>query len=899
MALTIGTRVGPYEIVAPLGAGGMGEVYKAHDTELYRDIALKALPELFATDPDRLARFKREAQVLASLNHPNIAAIYGIEESNSTRALALEFVEGPTLADRIAKGPIPLDEALPIARQIAEALEAAHEQGVIHRDLKPANIKVRPDGTVKVLDFGLAKAFEGDVAMPDVSQSPTLSMGATYAGAILGTAAYMAPEQARGKKVDKRADIWAFGCVLFEMLTGQQAFEGEDVSEILASVIKGNAKLELLPSDLPRRLRQIISRCLEKNVRNRLRDVGDIRIELDHIPSEPLADIEITGEAVRKLSSFAPWRSVAAVLVTALVTGFVGWTLKPDLDQPHSVSRFVHALPAGQTLRNTGRAAVAISPNGRHFLYNTPDGLFLREIGSLDARLIPGTEPNLTNPFFSPDGQWVGYFTTPGFELQKIPITGGNPVTLCKATDSPFGASWSVDDSIVFGQPEGIVRVSANGGTPEVIVAEEAGKKFDGPQMLPGGEWILFSSTSGTQLNRWNDADVVAQSLETGDRKVLWKGGSAATYIPTGHLIYAVDDGLFTLPFDRGSVQVTGGPVSILTGLQRAPATAFGTSTAHFAVSDTGTLVYVVPAAGENRTLAWVNRNGQEQAISAPPRAYLYPRLSPDETRVALDVRAQENDIWVWTLPQGPLTRLTFDPGLDRYPVWTPDGRRIVFASPRSGGIANLFWQVADGSTAAERLTESRYTQFPSSVSNDGTRLFFEEQHPGIDVQVLELDAQRRATTLISTTYSERNAEISPDGRLIAYQSNESSDQNEVYVRPFPGVNEGRWQVSSGGGTQPLWRRDGKELYFVDPERRIVAVPIQQGHTFVAGRPEVIADGSRVINPPSIVGRMYDVSHDGQRFLIVKDPSAGQNQEIVVVQDWFEEVRRLTASARK
>ena len=899
MPLLPGTRLGAYDIIALIGAGGMGEVYRARDTRLNRDVALKVLPELFAADPDRLARFKREAQLLASLNHPNIAAIHGFEEQTSVvsgfsrtiEALILKLVDGPTLADRIAQGPMPLEEALPIARQIAEALETAHEHGVIHRDLKPANIKVRPDGTVKVLDFGLAKAFEGEAAKPDVSQSPTLSVVATHMGLILGTAAYMAPEQAKGKQVDKRADIWAFGCVLYEMVTGRQAFEGEDVSEILASVIKGNVNLDLLPAGT--RLRALVARCIEKDVRKRFRDIGDVRYELGQIeanleesPQQAAADARPSARLLPSIGS--------AVALTAIVVGTAVWTLKPTPTVDfRPTARFTYTLPQNQTFRNIGRPVVAVSPDGRHFVYNATGGLYLRSMDGLNARLITGTEESVTNPFFSPDGQWVGFYADS--QLKKIPVAGGTAVALGNA-NNPFGASWGPDNTIVFGQPEGVMRVSANGGTPELLVATEKGEQAHGPQMLPGERSVLFSLTRGSGDTRWDTADIVVQSLDTGERKVLWQGGSDARYVPTGHVIYALDDALFALPFDLERLEVSGGPVPLLSGLQRAQTPANNTATAHYALSDQGTLVHVIgiSVVAQPRTVLWVDRNGREEAIPAPPRAYLYPRISPDGAQVALDVREQENDIWIWSLARSTLTRLTFDPGMDRYPVWMPDGRRIAFTSQRASG-SNVFWQAADGTGVAERLTESMGLDIPVSVSADGATLVIEQQTRG-DLDLLALDGERRVTPLLATMFVERNGDLSADGRWIAYQSNDSG-RFEIYVRPFPDVDGGRWQVSTSGGTQPVWASDSRELFFVDPDGRIVGVPVQAGVRFTAGNPRVMVDKVRVVSPPGIVGRMYDVSRDGQHFLMIKgsegDEQAPPPPQIIVVQNWFEELKRL------
>jgi Tol biopolymer transport system component len=888
-------------------------VYRARDTRLNRDVALKVLPELVALDADRLARFKREAQLLAALNHPNISAIYGIEESPAEAgrhvlALVLELVDGPTLADRIAQGPVPLDEALPIARQMADALEAAHEQGVIHRDLKPANVKLRPDGMVKVLDFGLAKALEGGAAPAPqdpalVSQSPTLSVAATRLGVILGTAAYMAPEQAKGKAVDKRADIWAFGCVLYEMLTGRRAFDGEDISEILASVIKGSANLDLLPAGTPPRLREVVARCLEKDVRKRFRDMGDVGQELERVQTDPReTPAALPGARQVPARPLHLWIG-GAVAVTALLAGGAVWMLKPATPfELRPTARFVHTLAENQQFRNTGRTVVAVSPDGRQFVYNTNGGLYLRSLDGLTARLVPGTEGTLTNPFFSPDGQWIGFYA--GEQLRKIPVAGGTAVALGKAIN-PFGASWGPDDTILFGQPEGIVRVSADGGMPELVIATEKGEQIHGPQMLPGGQWVLFSIARGTGPNRWDVAEIVAQSLASGERKVLWRGGSDARYVPTGHLVYALGEALFALPFDLDRVEVSGGPVPVLDGLRRAPGAGTQTGTAHYGLSDDGTVLYVAGGitiiSAQARTLVWVDRKGREEAIAAPPRAYLAPRLSPDGTQVAVDVRDQENDVWIWSLARHTLTRLTFDPGIDRYPVWTPDGRRIVFSSQRAGA-SNIFWQAADGTGAVERLTEGSNGQFPTSVSADGTKLVFDDFGPSqVDIRMMALDGDRRAAPLVATTFFEYGADLSADGRWMAYQSNESG-RFEVYVRPFPNVDGGRWQVSTGGGTQPRWAPNSRELFYVDAEGRIAAVAVQPGPGFVAGNPQVVVDGAFATLIPGFSAALYDVSRDGQRFLLLKGVEGAEQKSppphIVVVTNWFEELRRRVPEGR-
>ena len=539
----------------------MGEVYRARDAKLNRDVALKVLPELFARDPDRLARFKREAQVLASLNHPNIAAIYGLEETNGVQALVLELVEGPTLADRIAHGPIPVDEALPIARQIAEALEAAHEQGIIHRDLKPANIKLRPDGTVKVLDFGLAKALEpGAAAGGDVTASPTITSPAmTQMGVILGTAAYMSPEQAKGRQADKRSDVWAFGAVLYEMLSGQRAFKGDDIADMIAAVLRQDVDWTALPASTPAPVRRLIARCLDRDVRQRLRDIGEARIVLDD-PFAPASG----GPAAPVLAPHAPlWRRAIPLVLCAIVAGALAgtaaWYLKPSA--PRTVSRFRFTLPQGLSFTGLARRAIAISPDGTQMVYVANGRLYLRSMSEPDAKAIQGTEgyQAVANPVFSPDGRSVAFHATADQTLKKIAVTGGAAVTIC-AANIPFGMSWGSGDIVFSAGSQSIMRVSSDGGTPEVIVGLKAGEVAENPQMLPGGQHVLFTLATGTALNRWDTADIVVQSVASAERKTLIAGGSDAHYLPTGHLVYAVRGSVFAVPFDVQRLEV-GSPV--------------------------------------------------------------------------------------------------------------------------------------------------------------------------------------------------------------------------------------------------------------------------------------------------------------------------------------------------
>ncbi|MFP6828845.1 MAG: protein kinase, partial [Gammaproteobacteria bacterium] len=704
MSLTPGTRLGIYEVTAKIGEGGMGEVYQARDTTLDRNVALKVLPEAFTADPDRLARFQREAKVLASLNHPNIGAIYGLEAAGDTQALVLELIEGPTLADRIAEGPIPVDEALTIARQIAEALEAAHEQGIVHRDLKPANVKVRPDGTVKVLDFGLAKAVTSEGSGTGGTDAPTISLtGATQMGMVIGTAAYMAPEQARGKPVDQRADVWAFAVVLFEMLSGQRVFHGDDVSLTLAKVLEGQPKWDALPSSVPPRVVNLLRRCLEKNPKQRMHAVGDVRLAMTGaFETTVSASAEPTRVAPRQLWQ-RPVPAFVGVLLVAGITGASFWFLMQSAPPP--VSRFSYELPADQTFQNNGRSLVAFSPDGSRFVYNTIEGLYLRALDDEQARFLSGTAASVFNPVFSPDGEWIAYFSNPDQGIKKIAVSGGAPVALVDAA-IPFGVSWEIDGIVLFGQAAGVMQVSENGGTAELVIDARDGEQIHGPQLLPGGEWILFSSTTVAGTNRWDDGSVVAESVETGERRLLITGGSDARYLASGHLVYALENVLFAVAFDLGRMEVIGGPVSVVEGVERANNPQGNSGTGHFSVSAAGNFVYVEggTALGQERTLALVDRSGRTERLDLPPNQYVSPRLAPDGRRLAVQTDGDSAVIWTYDLSgTTAIQRLTVD-GNNFRPLWAPDGERIAFASDRNGPIS-LYWQNADGSGVAEQLT--------------------------------------------------------------------------------------------------------------------------------------------------------------------------------------------------
>ena len=938
MALAAGAHLGPYEIVAPLGAGGMGEVYRAHDAKLGRDVALKILPESVVHDPDRIARFRREGQVLAALNHPHIAVIYGLEDGADVHALVMELVEGPTLADRIARGPIPLDEALPIARQIAEALEAAHDQGIIHRDLKPANIKLREDGTAKVLDFGLAKAMEPATSTsPGLSRSPTITTPAmTQAGMILGTVAYMSPEQARGKAVDRRGDIWAFGCVLYEMVTGTRAFPGDDVTDTIVAVISKEPDWHALPPAAAV-VRPLLVRCLKKDPKTRMRDIGEARLQIDDLITGSRDATAVQGEAAdTATSSRRVWPSAAAALaVGAFALGaFVTWIAeRPSAPASVVPVRFNLVLPDSRPFATTaGGRELAISSGGTHLAYiagpvvgvtaGLGGQLVVRAVNELDVTPLRGITA-ARSPFLSPDGKWIGY--SEGYtDLRKVSITGGPPITLCRTGTALRGATWGEDDTIVFATADpdtGLLRVAAAGGDVKVLTKPDRGRgEADHvfPSILPGSRAVLF--TILPQVGMMDSAQIAVLDLESGRTKVLIRGGSSAEFVRAsvtgpsaasgepGYLIYAVPNSLRAVRFDPVKLEVLSDPVPLLEQV----ATSVGTGAAQFAVSRSGILVYVtggvnavIGGTGQMRPLVWVDRHGKEESIAAPSHDYASLRLSPDDTRVALDARDQQSDIWVFDFARKTLTRLTTDPRIDGFPIWTPDGKRMIFESSRTGTF-NVYMQAADGPGAVEQLTKSTNQLWPLSLTPDGTRLVIHSGSPFEgDLDLLPLDGKSQPVPLMRTPFNEDHAEVSPDGRWLAYQSNESG-RPEVHVRPFPDVNAGHWQVSPAGGAKPVWARNGRELFYFSGQA-LMAVPVQTAPTFSAGIPAKLFEGPYYF--ADLLGRTYDVSRDGRRFVMIKNPprlaaatSVGEvrgtgdqpstTANMVVVVNWQEELKQ-------
>jgi serine/threonine-protein kinase len=918
MALQPGDRLGSFEITGSLGAGGMGEVYRARDTKLDRDVAIKVLPEAVAADADRLARFDREARTLASLNHPNIAVLYGLEGTESSTALVMEFVDGPTLADVIGRGPVPIDDALPIAKQIAEALEAAHELGIVHRDLKPANVKVRPDGTVKVLDFGLAKALESPTtASSTASLSPTITTPAmTQMGVILGTAAYMAPEQARGKPVDKRADIWAFGVLLFEMITGRKAFDGDDVSLTLAAVMMKEPDWTALPVTTPSGLRRLLMRCLKREPKARLRDIGEARLLLEEVIAgtheERVEPVVLPAPA--GWTRAIPWALAAIGLAIGGAT-LVLWAPWQRPQTPPPVRLEANIGMAANLVTDQGPAAI-ISPDGKMlaFVAQTTDAearLHVRRLEQLSATPLSGTD-GARNPFFSPDGQWIGFFA--GGKLKKVAVSGGSVVTLCDAPDGR-GGSWAEDDSIVFlpvgtanaGSGGGLLRVSSAGGRPEpftTIGEDELTQRW--PQMLPGGKAVLYTVTNpaGTRSpeGAYANANIVVQTVPKGTPKIVWRGGYFGRYLRSGHLTYIRDGTMFAAPFDVTRLEMTGQPVPVLEGMVYGA----GNGAAQISVSDDGTLVYV-PGSDVTvrpRQLEWTNRAGKASPVANSAGWGMF-QIAPDGRRIAVVIaEGARPDMYIYDLSRESLSRLTNDPRQTATsPVWTPDGNRITFASTQ--GERNLLWRRADGIGETQRLTTSPNTQVPSSWDPTGRFLAFEERkrETAGDIMILPMEGKEASgwkpgtpMPFLATDANEVDPTFSPDGKWIAFMSNKSG-RPEVYVRPYPGP-AGEWMISSGvnGARFPTWSRTRNEIFYTTFQGEIMGVSFTiEGGAFVPGRPQPWSKDHFLT---AFTVRRFDLHPDGERFLAARVPQqqgGAQQDKVVFVFNFFAELARVAS----
>ena len=860
MALTLGTRLGVYEVRELIGAGGMGEVYRGHDIKLNRSVALKILPETFAQDPDRLGRFRREAHVLASLNHPNIGAIFGFEESDGIHALVLELVEGPTLADRIADGPLSLDEAVPIARQIADALAAAHSQGIVHRDLKPANIKCRPDSTVKVLDFGLAKAAIGDVASASVTLSPTMTSPAlTQLGIILGTAAYMSPEQARGKPADKRSDIWAFGAVLYEMLTGKPAFAGDDVSDTLANILKTEPDWVALSSRTPPTVMRALRRCLEKDPNLRTHDISDARLDLEE-KDQPVAATVLSTKP-RLLTA----ERVAWVLLAASLAGVLAY-IELRTSPPPAVVRFQIDPPVESSFGSTsgigradGTSGAMLSPDGTRlaFVATGKDGraeIWLRRLDSFTSRPLSGTDDVLM-PFWSPDSRSIGFFAAG--KLKRIDTTDGSIQTITDAAGVPRGASWGSRDVIVFsvGTPPVLSRVSARGGDVTPIVTGDSGSFARWPSFLPDGRQFLYVGRLRSQVPT---IGILVGSIEPGfeTRSVVASDSNAAFAAP-GILLFMRGERLMQQPFDPDRLEVSGDAEPVVEDVFYNP----GVGRADFTVSNSGVLAFR-SSSNRGNQFAWFDRAGRLLETVGPPGNYRTPDLSPDGQRLAYGDNNQR-DIWIFDLARHTSSRFTNGPGSETAPVWFPDGTKIAYRTDQRG----MFEKDVTG-TGAERVLLAPPVNGPDQISADGKWILYFAVTPGgnQDVYVLPTGGERKPQLVVQTPFPDVEPQFSPDVRWLAYASNENG-RNEIYVQAFPSTGR-RWQISNNGGRQPLWRADGKELFFVADDRKFYAVDVSvsaNSGSFEYGVPHFLFDmRANVFNSRN----SYVPSRDGTRFLV-------------------------------
>jgi len=921
-----GRRIGTFEVKALLGRGGMGEVYRAHDTKLRRDVAIKVLPRAFTTDAGRLANLEREARVVASLNNPHIAAIHGLEESEGVRGLVLELVEGDTLAQRLSQSAgssrpgLRLPEVLNYAHQIADALEAAHERGVTHRDLKPANIKVTPEGVVKLLDFGIAKVVGGEGPGLDLTKTHTVTAGGTAPGVIMGTAGYMSPEQACGKIVDKRTDIWAFGCVLYEMLSGKIAFEGDTLSETIAAILEREPDWSTLPAETPRSLRRLLQRCLEKDPKQRLRDIGDARVELEQISRAPGDDMDpaVVMQETTAWRRRTRWAAAAAGVLAATSTALVWMALtRPAAPGDARVTRFTVDFPEKSGTVPTLNPTIALSADGTQ-LALTPwpgKGLVVRRLDALDSQPIEVTKGAWQQgPQFSPDGKFVSVIDGNGIiatvkPFLKLPLSGGPSVKLADYDNFHSGA-WSEDGWIYWTNtyPGGIVRVRDSGGPIETVTeldVKNGERSHRFAQLLPGGQALIFT-VAFAGITIYDDARIDLWDLKTRQRKTLITGGSGAVYSPSGHIVYARAGKLFAAPFDLQRREVTGDPMPVVDGVMMSQ----NTGAAHFAVSRRGDLAYVPGGVeGGNRELVWVDRSGKIDPVPLKPASYLYPRLAPDGSSMAVEIEGPNHDLYFYDFARTVFSKVSTD-GMSHNPVWSWDGKLLAYRSWIAGGMT-MWLMNADRSGTPVRLDPKNIRQNPVSFSPDGKFLTFDQKDAQTDddAWILPLSGGGEARPISRLPkVDEGSAKFSPDGRWVAYASNESG-KDEIYVQPFPGLGP-KTQISNAGGTDPMWRRMGGELYYREGAKMMAVSVVTSGPKLQASAPKKLFEGAYYQGTGASCemggasAANYDVTPDGQRFLMVRDNSGGGfGTRAIVVLNWADELKakeraRAQAAAR-
>jgi eukaryotic-like serine/threonine-protein kinase len=915
MPLSTGDKLGPYEILAPIGAGGMGEVYRARDAKLGRDVALKVVPEAFARDAERMARFQREAKVLASLSHPNIAPIYGLEDSSSTHALVMELIEGPTLADRIKSGPIPISEALPIAKQICEALEYAHERGIVHRDLKPANVKVTSDDAVKVLDFGLAKAIEGDASSMDMANSPTISRMATQAGVLLGTAAYMSPEQAKGKPVDRRADIWAFGCVLYEMLTGAMAFHGETVSDTLAAVIKEEPDWKLLPAETPMRVRVVLQRSLQKDPKQRLRDIGDARISLDEVLSgapEPSSTAAMMAPAPFWRRAL-PWALFGAAAIVAAILAWAPWRAGTTHTET-ALMRFEIPLPQNAQVGHTEAGVFAVSPDGRQlaFAASAPEGrnqIWVRPLDALEARPLAGTESGLIEDFFwSPDSRYIVFSSGQAgaggsAELLKVAASGSPVQKICDFTGGISGRGWwSPNGVVIFGSASGLMRVSASGGSPQPLTIVRSGEQDAYPQLLPDGRHFLYTHAESAA----DSVYIGSLDLPPGkqDSKPLLANSVDAVYVPSsgpnggdpdkGQLLFSTITGgtqtsLMAQPFDARRLKLTGEAVPLAQGVA-------------FSASANGVLAYATAGVSGLHSLTWYNRQGKVLGTAGAPSSNDSLNLSPDGKRAFVFSATTSSRLWLVDFATNATTPFTFPSSpageYDGDAVWSPDGSRVIFGADEGGSFTSVYEKPVSGATDERLILKSPGVKHPRRWSPDGRFLLYEAydlKTGRAEIWALPLGGDKKPVPVLQAGFDVGSPQFSPDGHWMAYASDESG-RPEIFVRAFSSNSDGNsftlggeWQISAGGGVDPRWGSDGKELYYRGPDGKVMVAEVATKPTFQPGPARELFQGPPLLFPAGADGPSgWGVTPDSKRFLFLvsAEQSSQAQAPFTVVLNW-------------